>query len=79
MDIQRVLLIAGLLYVLVFTGLLLTGNYHGYSLLAHLAYGAFFFPTYYWFVTRQPRSSSMSPPKRPPLLTAIPPSDRFCE
>ncbi len=46
MDIRRVLFIAGLLYVLIFAGLLLTGNYHGNWQLAHLAYGAFFFPTY---------------------------------
>ncbi len=55
MDIQRVLFIAGLLYVLIFAGLLLTGNYHGNWQLAHIAYGAFFFPTYYWFVARRPR------------------------
>ncbi len=53
MNVQRLLILAGMVYVLSFGVLLLTRNYHGNWLLAHVTYGAVFMPAYYWFVARQ--------------------------
>lgn len=56
MNAQRILFVAGMVYVLSFAILLLTNSYNGYLMLAHLLYGAIFFPIYYWYVVRGPRA-----------------------
>ena len=54
-TVQRLLFVAGMVYVVSFAILLLTKNYRDYFMLAHLTYGAVFFPAYYWFVVRGPK------------------------
>ena len=56
MNVQRGLFVAGVVYVLSFGILLLINSYNGYLMLAHLVYGAIFFPIYYRYVVRGPRA-----------------------
>lgn len=56
MNAQRILFVAGMVYVLSLGILLVTNSYNGYLMLAHLLYGAIFFPIYYRYVVRGPRA-----------------------